>query len=320
MIPRASFQIWPCGIETAVRELRVSMVEDGWTTVTAKDKKRVMRRSGVRQRQEKSSASAEQQKSHGTIMQSSLLMDGLIYSDKVLCKCIDDCMGAIVKSDLFTNLCSSLQDWVDNTATNTRVGQVVAYGIGNFSNTRATYHSASLWQLALALCIQKNVQIFNKFVIKFDFFDPCTTDDECKFLQERFDVNVMPTNDQGNYIVDDSVDTIFLMPHCPAQLYENVVWSNYFNLQRFVLIGNSLQNLATRPSPNELVCLQTLLPNLKETPLIGSPADYKMTASYGNFVGAWNDTYISYFDVHRAAIASRPYDQFNSKSADLELM
>lgn len=274
-----------------------------------------MRRSGVRQRQDRSSAA----RSNGTIMQqASLLTDGLTYNDNVLCKCIDDCVDFIAKSYLFTNLCTSLQRWMDSSGIEMRVGQLVAYGIGNFSNTKATYHSASLWQLALALCIQKKAQIFNDFVIKIDFFDPCTTEDERRFLQERYDVHVIPANDQGNYVAD-SIETIFLMPHCPAQLYENVVWSNYYNLQRIVVIGNSLHNLATRPSPNKLLCLQTLLPNLLESPLIGSPSDYKKATSCGNFIGAWNDTYVSFFDAQHGTL-SRPYDHFNSKSVDMELL
>jgi SRR1 len=285
------------------------MLEDGWTTVSAKDKKRVMRRSKI-------------QRSHDvtptSVHQSSLLNSGYTYDGNALCKCIDACMGFIVKTDLFANLCSLLKNWMDNTELAVRVGKLVVYGVGNFSYTKVTYHSASLWQLALALCVKKKVKAFSDFTIKIDFFDPCTTDDERRFLQEQFEIHVMPINDKGHFVAD-SVDTIFFMPHCPAQLYENVVWSNYHNLRRIVLIGNSLHNLATRPSA-ELLCLRTLIPNLKETPLIGSPSDYKAAAPIGNFLGAWNDTYLTYFDVQKQAILSRPYDIFNSNNADLELL
>lgn len=296
------------------------MLDDGWTTVTAKDKKRVMRRSVVRRNPNVPSTSTPQgSKGVAAMQESSILSDGLRSSSEVLSKSIDECMGIIVKSDLFANLCSLLNSWMESTGTSVRVGKLVAYGIGNFSYTKATYHSASLWQLALALCIQKKVAAFKDFTVKIDYFDPCTTEEERRFLIERFDVHVMPINNQGKYIAD-SIDTIFLMPHCPAQLYENVVWSNYHNLQRILLIGNSLQNLAARPSPNELLCLRALLPNLTEMPLMGSPSDYKMAAPCGNFIGAWNDTYVSYFLVRGQAVVSRPYDHFNSKSVDMELM
>ena len=286
------------------------MSEDGWTTVSANDKKRVMRRGGGRRSHDVSSSS---------VQQSSLLTAGHTYNGIVLCKCIDDCISIIVRSDLFANLCSLLKSWLSKTGHDTRVGKLVAYGIGNFSHTKATYHSASLWQLALALCLQKKVQAFSDFDVKIDFYDPCTTEEEQQFLQEQFEIYVMPCNDKGNYLADNT-GTIFLMPHCPAQLYENVVWSNYHNLERIVLIGNSLQNLAERPSAVELKCLKRLIPNLQETPLIGSPADYKMAAPSGNFLGAWNDTYLSYFDASKQAIGTRPYDNFNSKSSDLELL
>lgn len=286
------------------------MLEDDWTTVSAKDKKRVMRRSKIRRSHDIPSTSA---------LQSSLLTTGSTYDADVLCKCIDNCMGIIVASDLFANLCSLLKNWMDNTGLVVSVSKLVVYGIGNFSYTKATYHSASLWQLALALCLQKKVKAFSDFAIKIDFFDPCTTVEERRFLQEQFDIHVMPINDKGHYLAD-STDALFFMPHCPAQLYENVVWSNYNNLQRIVLIGNSLQNLAARSSAVELVCLRTLIPNLKELPLIGSPSDYKIAAPIGNFLGAWNDTYLSYFDVQHQAIVSRPYDNFNSNNADLELL
>ena len=287
------------------------MLEDGWTTVSAKDKKRVARRSKVRRSDDGPSTSV--------LHQSSLLTVGLTYDGNTLRKCIDDCMSAIAKTDLFANLLLLLKKWIDNSRLAIRIGRLVAYGIGNFSCTKVTYHSASLWQLALALCVQKEVKAFTDFAIEIDFFDPCTTDDERRFLREQFEIYVLPSNDKGHYVAA-TMDTIFLMPHCPAQLYENVVWSNYHNLQQIVLIGNSLPNLAARSSAVELLCLRTLIPNLKETPLIGSPSDYKIAAPIGNFLGAWNDTYLSYFDIQTQAILSRPYDNFNSNNADLELL
>jgi SRR1 len=301
------------------------MPEDDWTVVTATDKKRVMRRSG--RDRERSSVYPSLNGTNSasdiqiTIGQSTLLSYNDPSGDDILCKCIYNCMDFILKSDLWTSLFLSIQQWVITIGSgeDIQVGKLVAYGIGNFSNTAIKYYSASLWQLALAFCLQKTVNGGKNLFVNVDFFDPCTTELERRFLQDRFGVKVLPTNDRGNYNVLTTV-TIFLMPHCPSQLYENVVWSNYYNLHRIVFLGNSLRNLAERRSPSPLLCLHSLLPTLYESSLAGSRSDYKKAEGIGNFVGAWNDTYFSYFNIQNHSQTSRPYDCFNSNNLDMELL
>jgi hypothetical protein len=294
------------------------MLEDEWTVVTSKDKKRVTRRNG---RQNAFNGTNNASSTQSALEKPSLLSNNNPSGGDILCKCIHHCMSIILKSDLWTNLNTSLHQCLvtNGNGIRTPVGKLVAYGIGNFSNTAIKYYSAPLWQLALAICLQKQVNTIESDVVNFDFFDPVTTESERLFLKERFAVNVLPTNNRGDYNVLSTI-TIFLMPHCPSQLYENVVWSNYYNLQQIVFIGNSLRNLAETPSPNHRLCLQSLLPILCESAMTASKPDYKKASEIGNFVGAWNDTYISIFNITKHTELSRPYESLNLNAIDLELL
>jgi SRR1 len=297
-------------------------MEDGWTTVSAGSKKRATRTVRTRQGQLVSSSSFQQHLRRDFTKQLSLLSDENRCGDSDtddLCQCIDKCIDIILQSDLYTNLCELLKQWIDTIGNEIRVGKVVAYGIGNFSNTNKNYHSASLLQLALALCIQRKVHVLKRSVIELLFFDPCSTIEELRFLKERYAINVITVNERGNYNVGHT-DTIFFMPHCPPQLYENVVWSNFHNVHRILLIGNSLRNLAERRSPTVPSCLQTLVPYLHESNLIASSTDYKTAAPLGNFLGAWNDTFLSFYNFENHEAMPRPYENINSNYEDLELL
>jgi SRR1 len=290
--------------------------DEDWKLVTASDKKRVLRKNQIRYGSQSSTAIVEQ---------SSLLSNGDSSGDDTLSRCIEGCHIIILKSDLWANLCSKIEQWMKLTESDEQIRKVVAYGIGNFSRTSASYYSAPLWQLSIALCLHQMINSDDCTGVNIEFFDPCTTALEKKFLQERFNVSVLETNDRGNHCVCN-VRTIFLMPHCPSQLYENVIWSNFFNLEHIVLVGNSLQNLGERRHSHALLCLQSLLPNLHETALLGSKADHKKAAPSGNFFGAWNDTYVSYYhfpsqdNEYNLSSLHRPYESFNSSSVDLELL
>jgi hypothetical protein len=272
--------------------------------------------------------------------------------------CLQDCMDYLVKTDLWQMLVVTLDqalspDCGTKTNTNTcrsdtrRIRQIVVYGIGNFSETGKTYYSASMWQLAFAVCLRThftddvnhsdgNVDK-EEAVIRLVYFDPCSTADEKTFLVERLDFHLLTTNDRGNHPVS-ALSTLFFMPHCPAQLYEHVVWSNFWDHRdasssssssgqqqqepHIILIGNSLRNLAENGKRRLLPCLQALLPFLHETELQPSVADN--TQAPGNLVGAFNDTYVSYYSPTNVSHdwPKRPYDALlhDVNNADPELL
>jgi SRR1 len=294
-----------------------NMSGNDWIVVGPNNKKRVMRKTGAR-RLASSSASM-------SLDQSSVLAENDPRGKEALHRCVENCNAILLKSDLLKGLYTSVQEWSKLRGRSGHIRKIVAYGIGNFSKTNPRYSSASLWQLSLALCLRNLLSVNEGSSVIIDFYDPCTTIAEATFLLESFKVNVLTMNDRGNHPTGN-VSTLFFMPHCPAQLYENVVWSNFFKLSQIIFLGNSLRSLAERQQESGLLCLRQLLPTLHETPLVKSAADYEEACLLGNFVGAWNDTYVSFYHTHgeRGDVCEsklhRPYESFNSNSIDAELL
>jgi SRR1 len=308
--------------------------EEKWITVLASDKKRVMRKSGVRRKLPPASTGSPIAQSDDCINDSDILWGGL-----------QDCVNYLVNR---TQLLGELLDIVDvafevGSTSSDGYGegegaaaadddddcelrtygcsqrQIMAFGIGNFSKTATTYYSASLWQLAITVCLKRHLAgkvgasgESDVHDVCVSFYDPCSTKEEQSFLIDRLGFRILATNNKGNFPIG-KVTTIFFMPHCPAQLYENVIWSNFEPDHRAVVIGNSLSHLATLPSSSHskvLPCIQSLLPWLNETSINVCKSDWK--GAPGNLHGALNDTYVGYYCRNKSGIGERwplrPYE------------
>ena len=273
-----------------------------WTVVTAFDKKRVMRKSGVR-------------RSRRTAVASGMTVTATTITDSdTLYACLQHCQEYVVKTNLWAMLVEAL-DYIAGLSPAECAPscyQIVAYGIGNFSQSGSTYYSAALWQLALAVCLQTHFPTTSHGDYSqaqpctLVFFDPCSTDFEKLFLSQRLvHCQLLTVNDRGQYPVQTNVRTLFFMPHCPAQLYENVVACNFDALHENILVlGNSLRGLAERRCADGTqlqlyACLNALQPYLHETQLQASSTECHQAP--GNLEGAVNDTYLCWFrkdDTH----------------------
>ncbi|KAF6137389.1 hypothetical protein GIB67_036426 [Kingdonia uniflora] len=106
--------------------------------------------------------------------------------------------------------------------------QMVIYGIGNIKS----YETPRL-QLALAILIKRNFD----WVRDIEVFDPVLSTTECAVLK-ALGCSVLSVNEQGRR--QALKPTMFLMPHCEAVLYDNLLqvnWGAVF-LNRIVLFGN----------------------------------------------------------------------------------
>jgi SRR1 len=193
-------------------------------------------------------------------------------------------------------------------------------------------------------------------MISMTYFDPCSTSFEKEFIRQKLEFcTILEDNEHGNrkisrfeFNTDDKHRRkvlLFFMPHCPAQLYENVTWSNWdhivpelepliddtaINMKAasdsnvIVIIGNSLHDIAEKKygegvKPKQT--LQVLLPWIQQIPLRTSKEDEKRFP--GNIVGAFNDTYMTYWttsiDVNSALIRKlqrplkNPADDYEDK-------
>jgi hypothetical protein len=147
----------------------------------------------------------------------------LIIQTKVYCHCVD------VLQTL------SLQNF----------SQIVLLGIGHFIKS-----SSACLQLALGLELFRNHPNFH-------IYDPILSSQEIEICQSlNLKVNCFSSSSSSSSITGvDSLHealggegaTFFYMPHCPYSLYNKILWSNWGdNLRQIVILGNSFQSYSLR--------------------------------------------------------------------------
>ena len=163
-------------------------------------------------------------------------------------------LDALAKSSRVSSSANDLKHSIN-------VKEIVAYGIGNFSEE---LYSAPMLQLAGLLLLrsfaaaalgdcstsetdktsvessfqndQRRVPIF--------YFEPCIVPTEKELIESVFCIHVLETNEMGKLSVSDmrqkwdtpssehqhgraNYHVLFYMPHCPMRLYCNVIWSHW---------------------------------------------------------------------------------------------
>ncbi|XP_054811062.1 protein SENSITIVITY TO RED LIGHT REDUCED 1-like [Prosopis cineraria] len=109
--------------------------------------------------------------------------------------------------------------------------QMVIYGIGSLES----YEPPRL-QLSLAILMKKDF----KWIGEIEVFDPVLSATESRIL-EALNCSVLSVNEHGRRQVIKP--TMFFMPHCEAELYNNLLQANWkLNLLgNVVLFGNSFE-------------------------------------------------------------------------------
>jgi len=287
--------------------------EEAWTVVTASDKKRVMRKRGKARKRPPACATTIHPSQEDN-------------TDR-LRRSLEDCIEYLTRKTVFwKELVRALSGGEQQP--NSRgddgvfpVEQMICYGIGNFSQKgSSTYYAAPLWQLACAVALQRHFAVSRTY-----YYDPASSAWEIKFVGAELKFQWLETNDRGNHPVRDGASTLFFMPHCPAQLYENVVWSNYPNNsnkshQSIWILGNSLSRVAETNS-NECPCLRVLADASSEwqQQQTVQPTKKDCDEAPGNLYGAFNDTCLSRLPS-RDWPAPRPYDRLMPHKENGELL
>lgn len=93
------------------------------------------------------------------------------------------------------------------------------------------------YQLALLLCLKELCKA------EVQVFDPVFCKVECQILRE-LNCIVLSHNLEGKYVVKGFDTVVFYLPHCPKQLSNNILWSNWgLGLSRCIIIANSFTNI-----------------------------------------------------------------------------
>lgn len=252
-----------------------------WRTVTKSSKRRVAKQSRWRKK-------VPPKASISISISSSLSLDEIEQG-------LESCLQELNQSSFFQNFRNSLSSLYLSQSIST----IICYGVGNFGVNRT---SAPMWQLSCAIALRSFLTHAQSFSsreeegeeakrIEMLYFDPCMTQNEAIIL-ERNSIHVIPNNERGKRHVGIMDSTLFYMPHCPMSLYTNVLHTNWDNLERVVIFGNSPSAYANRLEVNSNVkFLQLLEPHWEEESVSMTKEDIVTMTGY--FEQAFNDSSIT---------------------------
>lgn len=160
-----------------------------------------------------------------------------------------------------------------------KVVEIVCFGLGHIGECQISRH-----QLAFLLCL-KEICGTEKVLVH----DPIFFKSECEVLRQ-LGLHIIEENNEGSYIISDRGVTVVYFPHCPKQLTNNFLWSNWSkNLENCILICNSfttlIDNQPSRISSETVPYIVEIFPFTTETVLKNN---FK-------FTDIFNDTSVHYF-------------------------
>jgi len=189
--------------------------------------------------------------------------EGVLSAERAT-NALERCRGALERSGYAGGVAAAVQRAIGS---GRRLREVVCYGVGPFLREGAT---AARWQLALAMLLRRLLQegegdgegkseggggggdgvaaaaTGGAAPLPMSFLDPACGEAEAAFLAPM-GVDFVAANDAGlrqDAGGDAAAVTLFFMPHCPLQLYSNLLWSSWAALDGVIIVGNSFKEYA----------------------------------------------------------------------------
>ncbi|OQR87850.1 hypothetical protein ACHHYP_07990 [Achlya hypogyna] len=176
--------------------------------------------------------------------------------------------------------------------------QLVAYGVGSFASGPC---GNAVYQLACTalLCeyFKHRARLSHAYI-----YDPVMTEDD-NVVAEAVGLQVLPTNERGQRRA--TTRTLFFMPHCGKQLYQNVLLANWGQdgLAKIAVLGNSFEaydDRVVQASARQASIFSALVPYTTEVSL-GSCE--KSDLDHFQYDAAFNDTSLHIFSIDRLETA-----------------
>ena len=215
---------------------------------------------------------------------------------------------------------------------------IFGLGIGSLSSAPSMLQFSCLVCLSRDLC-DSSTQLKGAYP-SVRIFDPLMTDidwavaDEYGFYRLENLCGKYRVNEQRQDEIPSRI--LFFMPHCPRQLYNNVLWSNWDVLERILVLGNSFEGYNFRnidqSSPDTADCMRLLRPVTEELsvwnekqhdPFCKSSEILNPPSELINMAVAFNDMCVMNFSTERHAVpTSRPseasMDQATEQDVELK--
>ena len=114
------------------------------------------------------------------------------------------------------------------------IKNIVCFGLGRISTCKIALH-----QLALLLLLTE------KLSCPVEVFDPIFSSEEKDLLSTKLNLQLIKDNCEGRRKTNLTSTSLFILPHCPRELSNNLLYSNWdpLSLQNCVIYANSFENL-----------------------------------------------------------------------------
>jgi len=141
---------------------------------------------------------------------------------------------------------------------NTDFEEIYCFGLGQLSSVIARYQAAFLIILKEKLKIKDEAS----FV-----FDPVFCHDE-KILLQKLGFCVLNENTQCRNVFTKK--SLVILPHCPKELTNNILYANYKakTEKNFILISNSISNVVLRTNRQEMRELCQIIESVHKSDLV----------------------------------------------------
>lgn len=158
-------------------------------------------------------------------------------------KIVQESIHELCKSDFYAGLTATLAGLTgpaQSTPVLEEIRALVVYGLGSLEQPGAVHIR---YQLALACRLAELLQDHVK--VRPQAYDPAFRALDLHVLP-ALGVDVTPINEEGRRVVNEP--TLFFMPHCEAELMDNLVAANEAagSLSNVVILGNSFRQYHER--------------------------------------------------------------------------
>ena len=185
----------------------------------------------------------------------------IIFDSEALKKRINSAVIDVESSEYFVQVVETVQSSVNHSIIS--LDSVYCFGLGHFADS-----VTAKYQLALLLAIASRLRLRPQQVF---ISDPIFYKGEVEFLKSELKFNVLTENIECRLPCDQP--TLILLPHCPKQLTNNLLFSNWSQekLKNLFIISNSINNIISNKNlqfiraviDNGIVCETQLKNNFK---------------------------------------------------------
>jgi hypothetical protein len=137
----------------------------------------------------------------------------------------------VATSDLYSSVLRKLNQGLDQLDLS-EVKEIICYGLGHFVDC-----IEARYQLGLLLSLKDH------FSASVSIFDPVFYNSEIEILRE-LGFEVITVNEEGKRKTNPDIVTLIYLPHCPKQLINNFLWTNWGpELKNCIIFGNSFSKI-----------------------------------------------------------------------------